>query len=248
MLSWGTDFSTRRKSLANRENAMNLLALDTATAACSAAVLRGGDLAAHGFETMQRGHAEALMPMIEALMAEAALAYEDLDLVAVTVGPGTFTGVRVGLATARGLALAAGVPAFGANTLEVLAEDVAPAARAGRSLAVALDARRGELYVQAFDAALDPLGPPAVLDAAAAADGLPDGPLLLAGDGAPALAAALGARPGVEVAEEPRLPDAAGLARLAARRMAAGPLPAHPPRPLYIRSHGARLPGAVAGP
>ncbi|MCH7931874.1 MAG: tRNA (adenosine(37)-N6)-threonylcarbamoyltransferase complex dimerization subunit type 1 TsaB, partial [Proteobacteria bacterium] len=92
---------------------MNVLALDTATAACSVALWSDGTVLAQRFATMARGHAEALMPMVEAVMAEAGLAFADLDLVATTVGPGTFTGLRVGLAAARGLALAGGLPIVG---------------------------------------------------------------------------------------------------------------------------------------
>lgn len=226
---------------------MNVLALDTATAACSVALLCDGTLRAHRFETMRRGHAEALLPMVETVMAEADLAYAALDLLAVTVGPGTFTGLRVGLAAARGLGLAAGLPIAGVTTLEALAWGVTSATRAGRPLAAVLDARRGELYMQVFDAALAPLTPPLAVAPETAARMVPPGPLLLVGEGADLLAAALGERDGVTVAQTPRLPDAASIAALAARRAAAGVLPSEPPRPLYLRASGARLPGAGAG-
>src|SRR3954469_5612836 len=103
---------------------MNILALDTAGAACSVAVLRGVVVAASRSEPMARGHSEALMPMIRAAMRDAALEFDALDLIAATVGPGAFTGIRIGLAAARGLALAAGKPAVGVTSFEAVAEGV----------------------------------------------------------------------------------------------------------------------------
>ncbi len=225
---------------------MNVLALDTATAACSAALWRGDALGAHRFVEMVRGHAEALMPMVEAVMAEAGAAYRDLDLIATTVGPGTFTGLRVGLAAARGIALAAGRPIVGVTTLEALAHGVDRAALDGRRLVAALDARRGEVYAQVFDGDLAPLDEPRAATPGAVAAGLPAGSLALVGDGAPLIAAELAGRAGdVSELDAPRLPDAAVIAALVARRFA-GPnvnLPSAPPAPLYLRSSGAREPG-----
>ncbi len=229
---------------------MKVLALDTATAACSVAVWCGGGLRAHRFSEMERGHAEALMPMVEAVMDEARLAYGDLDLVATTVGPGTFTGLRVGLAAARGLALAGDLPIAGVSTLEALAHGVGRERRAGRAVVAALDARRGEVYVQPFGADLAPLDSPRALAPETAAGALPPGPVVLVGDGAGLVAAALGrARDDVAVAEAPRLPDAAVVAELCAGRFAGGALPRRPPSPLYLRPWGARppQPGAARG-
>ncbi|MDX1711849.1 MAG: tRNA (adenosine(37)-N6)-threonylcarbamoyltransferase complex dimerization subunit type 1 TsaB, partial [Rhodovibrionaceae bacterium] len=90
-----------------------LLALDAAGTACSAAIVVDGRLVAARFESMRRGHSERLVPMIGEVMAEAGLAYADLDAVGVTRGPGAFTGVRIGLATARAIGLAAGKPIYG---------------------------------------------------------------------------------------------------------------------------------------
>ncbi len=224
---------------------MKILALDTATAACSVALWCGRALRARRFEAMRRGHAEALMPMVEAAMAETRLAYSDLDLIATTVGPGTFTGLRVGLAAARGLALAADLPIAGVSTLEALAHGIARDRNADRAVAAALDARRGEVYLQTFGADLAPLGPPQALTPAAAAAALPAGPVILAGDGADLVAAALGnSRGDVAIADGPHLPDAACVAELCARRFArpGAALPRQPPQPLYLRSPGARLP------
>src|ERR1700710_1431126 len=101
---------------------MRLLAIDTALAACAAAVCdtESGILAIES-EPMARGHAEAIMPMIARVMAKAQIGFDKLDRIAVTVGPGSFTGLRVGVSAARGIALASGKPAIGLSTLAALA-------------------------------------------------------------------------------------------------------------------------------
>lgn len=125
---------------------MKILALDTSSGACSAAVRAAGKTAARRFEVMQRGHSECLMPMIRDVLGEAGLAMSDLDLIAVTVGPGAFTGLRIGLAAARGLALAAGKPCFGVTTTEAVAAGV----RDETPVLVAIDSKRADLFVQIF--------------------------------------------------------------------------------------------------
>ena len=140
-----------------------VLALDCATIACSAAVWRDGEVVARRLRPGRRGHAEVLMPMVQDVMAEADLAYDALDAIAATVGPGTFTGLRIGLAAARGLALAAGLPLVGVTTLEAIAHGVPESARAGRAVLVVLDARRGQVYAQAFGPDLAPRGQPAAV-------------------------------------------------------------------------------------
>jgi len=130
---------------------MRVLAIDTALAACSAAVLdteHGGIVAAESLP-MTRGHAEALMPLIARVMDQAGLAFTDLDRVAVTTGPGSFTGLRVGIAAARGIALATGKSAVGLSTLFAYA---APQMAADDRIPVvaAIDARHGHVYLQVF--------------------------------------------------------------------------------------------------
>lgn len=221
---------------------LNLLALDAALAACSAAVWRDGAVVARRLETPGRGHAERLVPMIDEVMAESGLPYGRLDALAVTVGPGTFTGVRIGLATARGLALALGRPLVGITTFATIAAAVAD----GGPFAVVLGAGREHLYVQAFDRTHRPAGDPALMVRADARSALAPG-LRLVGDAAPALASE---HPeGGWTAGPPALPDAAVLAALVAARHAAGdPWPDHPPSPLYLRPPDAKLPGGVAAP
>lgn len=187
---------------------------------------------------MLRGHAEALLPMVEEIMAEAGVAYSALDLIAATVGPGAFTGLRVGLAAARGLALAGGLPIIGVTTLEALAHGADK--RGERSVVAMLNARRGEVYYQAFDPALAPLGPPRV--GAAEAIVLPKGPVLLVGDGAALLPAARDGNSGDIVIIPSLLPDAAVVAGIAAARFDPAAPPERPPEPFYLRASGARKP------
>ena len=134
---------------------MNVLAFDTCLGAVSAAIRwrgAGGAWQERGLREMrERGQAERLMPMLADVMADAGLAFGDLERIAVTVGPGSFTGVRVGVAAARGLALASGLPVVGATSLAVMmhqAVDLLGPALDQRVLAVAADARRGMVYLQ----------------------------------------------------------------------------------------------------
>ncbi|HEY4134507.1 MAG TPA: tRNA (adenosine(37)-N6)-threonylcarbamoyltransferase complex dimerization subunit type 1 TsaB [Alphaproteobacteria bacterium] len=220
-----------------------VLALDTACDACSAAVWRDGALLAREFQAMARGQSEALVPMVERVMAQAGLAFDDLAGIGVTVGPGAFTGLRIGLAAARAFALASGKPAVGVTTLEAIAAAV-PAAPG--ALVVAIDAKRDDLYVQTFagGSAWTPAGDPAALLPAMVATRLPEGPFLIAGDGASRLHAALSdaARARATLLSDHAVPDAAVVARLAALRLAGASLAATPPRPLYLRPPDAKLP------
>ena len=113
---------------------LTVLGIDTSAAACSAALWRDGATVASERVDMARGHAEALMPMIERVMA--GTAYQALDAVAVTAGPGAFTGLRIGLATARGIALAARIPAIGVSVFAAVAAGVPETERRGRALAI----------------------------------------------------------------------------------------------------------------
>lgn len=135
---------------------MQILAFDTAAAACSAALWRDGTVRARRLEPMARGQAEALLPMVRAVLDEAGAAFADLDLLAVTVGPGAFTGLRIGLAAARGLALATGLPCLGVTTLEAVAQAVPAAARTGDAILAVLDTRRDDVYAQTFGNDLNP--------------------------------------------------------------------------------------------
>lgn len=223
---------------------MKLLGFDTATTACSAALWADGEVAACRYIDAPGAHAETLVPMLREVVAEAGSTLAAMGAFAVTVGPGSFTGIRIGLATARGLALALGRPLIGLSTLEVLAAGIPADERDGPILA-ALDAGRGRLYVQLFDHAARPLGEPQ----ACAADTLPglvaapseSGPLTLVGTGQEAARAAL--PPSVETrpANDSLAPDARVLVRCAAAQVDAGGGDGALVRPLYLR-------GAVARP
>ena len=216
------------------------MALDTAGLACSVAVTVAGELAyTERFEST-RGQAERLLPMVDRALSRAGLPPGALDFVAVTVGPGSFTGIRIGLAAARGIALATNARLIGVTSFEAVA---ATRAKHGRFLLVALESRREDLFVQLFDPQCDPIGEPAAIMPA----GLDDVvntvigavPLLVAGDAAQRAAAALSSRAAVTVLNE-STPDAIGALRAALRRL-------HPreehiaPRPVYLRSPGVTL-------
>jgi tRNA threonylcarbamoyladenosine biosynthesis protein TsaB len=208
---------------------VKVLGLDCAGGACSAAILGEERILASRLAVMERGQSEALMPMIAAVLEEAALDLPALDLLAVTCGPGSFTGLRTGLAAARGLALASGLPLLGVTCFDAVAEAVARPDRA-RSLVVALESRRAELYLQRFDGAF--AAPPALVAAEDWEAFAPPGGFAVVGDGARRFVAGL-PRPDAEILAADPI-DAAHVARLAARRWRPGTRPPSP-LPLYLR-------------
>lgn len=213
---------------------MKVLGLDTATAGCSAAVRIDGRTVARRRLTMTRGHAEALLPLVMATLADAGIAHVgDLNRIAVTVGPGAFTGLRIALAAARGFAVATGVEVAGVGTFDALAHGVSPEERAGSRLLVAVDSRRAEPFCQLYDADLRPLGEPFAQLPNEVAAALPAGSWLAVGDGAAALQAALAERADLRVrcAAGDGLPDAAVVAALGEAQTT----PLTPPRPSYLR-------------
>jgi tRNA threonylcarbamoyladenosine biosynthesis protein TsaB len=221
-----------------------LLAFDTTAGACSVAVRRDGATVAHRSVAMARGHAEALIPMVVDTLAAAGFGFGELAAVAATTGPGAFTGIRIGLAAARGIALAAGIPAIGIGALDAVAAGVDPARAGGRHILAAIDTKRGDFYAQLWSGPLAPAGVPAALDAAALAAQVGATPVLVTGDAAaPAHAALTAAGADAVIDPDAGPPDAAVVARLAARLLeTAGPdLP--PATPTYLRSPEARLPG-----
>ena len=227
---------------------MKILALDAATSACSAALWEDGDVRARRLETLERGQAEVLMGMVGDVLARAGCDYSALDLVAVTCGPGAFTGLRIGLAAARGLALALGLPCLGVTTLEAVAHGVGESGGVGESerhaktLLVVLESKRADVYAQAFGADLEPLSPPAAVLPGGLADLIPSGPVVVVGDAAARGAQALAAA-GVDavLGGAPAVPDAAIVAAIAARRWRPEETTT-PPAPLYLRPPDATLP------
>src|SRR3954454_6321760 len=129
---------------------MLILAIDTALDACAAAVLdtNANKLLAHESLPMKRGHAEALMPLIARVMKGSGIAFGALDRIAATTGPGSFTGLRVGLSAARGIALAAGKPVVGVTTLTAFAAPIVSENDQPRPVLAAIDARHDHVYFQ----------------------------------------------------------------------------------------------------
>ncbi|HKO09008.1 MAG TPA: tRNA (adenosine(37)-N6)-threonylcarbamoyltransferase complex dimerization subunit type 1 TsaB [Alphaproteobacteria bacterium] len=222
---------------------MRILALDSSGAACSAALWAEGAVRAQRWEPRARGHAERLLPMVLEVASEAGTALASIDLFAATTGPGGFTGVRIGLAALRGLALAAARPMLGVTSFAALAHATAAEERAGRSLLAVIDSKRDELFVQAFDENLAAESEGMVLAADAIAERHGARPLLLAGDGAARVIAALRAR-GCDVREAASAAfiDAAVVARIAAAR--APEACAEPPAPFYLRPPSVKIPAA----
>ncbi|MBV9236168.1 MAG: tRNA (adenosine(37)-N6)-threonylcarbamoyltransferase complex dimerization subunit type 1 TsaB [Xanthobacteraceae bacterium] len=214
---------------------MLVLALDTALAACSAAVFdsQRGLLATKSIP-MLRGHAEALLPLVEQVMDAAGVAFSSLDRIAVTVGPGSFTGLRVGVSAARGIALAASKPAVGVTTLAAFA---APAQIEMPILPVLaiVDARHAQVYAQAFGESVT-TAEPRITSLHEALEMAPAGPLRIAGNAAAQLAASWPTErpPPASVADTPA-PNIEWVARLGVVAEVAAP-----PKPLYLRAPDAR--------
>ena len=217
---------------------MFILAIDTALDACAAAVLDTGTtkLIAQHSQAMKRGHAEALMPLIARVMKEAGLPFAALDRIAVTTGPGSFTGLRVGLSAARGIALAAARPVIGVTTLWAYA---APAVgENGEHVIIsAIDARHDHVYFQVVRGGGSPLTEPKVAPVAEALEASRFGAPHLVGNAAHMLAERWpgDAPPPVKV-DAQGAPDIAWVARLGA---AADPATA-PARPFYLRPPDAK--------
>jgi tRNA threonylcarbamoyladenosine biosynthesis protein TsaB len=213
---------------------MRILAIDTALGACSACVLDSSEPAPIAIEqtAMERGHAEALMPMIERVMGKVEGSFSSLDRVAVTIGPGSYTGLRVGISAARAIALAAGIPAIGISTL---AASAAPfiGREGGRVVAAAVDAKHGQVWFQAMNAQGKQLVSVRQVNHRDAARAIGAGPVSLVGSAALAVANEAWAI-GLDalVVDDAKAPDVTWVARLG---MIADPGSA-PPRPLYLKA------------
>ena len=212
---------------------MLVFAVDAALQRCSVAIVDNGKPRAVLIEDRERGHAERIAPMADEALSEAKVKPTDIDRIGVTVGPGGFTGVRVGLSFARSLGLAAGVDVVGVTTLEALAAAVAAH---GSDIASVVDARRGQVYAALYrsgETAIAPFvaAPDEAASRLAAAAGQS---LLLIGSGA----ALLPSRDGWTCADaDPQIDP-----RMVAALAAAAPAPAGPPAPLYLRPPDAKPP------
>jgi len=224
-------------------SSLYILALDTATTGCSVTVWRGGDdfgdVLAHDARSMTRGQAEMLLPMVQDALHAAGIVPQNLDAIAVTRGPGAFTGMRIGLAAARGLALSLGIPCIGVTTLEAVARGVEGQEH---PILAAVESKREDIYVQVFDAKFNPLGEPQAANGAALAELVGTTPMVAVGDAAQRAQDMLHAE-GVQIllSEASQLPDTRVVARLAADRFVAEK-DTPPPEPIYLRPPDAKLP------
>jgi tRNA threonylcarbamoyl adenosine modification protein YeaZ len=217
---------------------MRVLAIDTALEACSAAVFdtdRGGITASESV-AMARGHAEAVMPLLARVMDLAEIEFANLDRIAVTTGPGSFTGLRVGIAAARGIALAAGKPAIGLSTLAAFATPLI-ADDDTTHVVAAIDARHDNVYLQVFGIGGRTLVAPRIATLRDAVRAAITGPARIIGSAAKQVAAAWpkGAEPPLQV-EHRSAPDIDWVARLGA----AAAEGYGPPKPLYLRAPDAQ--------
>lgn len=225
---------------------MRVLAIDTALGACSACVLDTGllGLLASASLPMARGHAEALMPLIADLMRHAELAFTDIDRIVVTTGPGSFTGLRVGIAAARGIALAADKPAVGVSTLSAYAaphladDDTSP-------VIAAIDARHDHVYLQVFGAAGRIVIAPRLAPLSEAVRTAAETPSRIVGSAAQAVADHLPkAAPAPLRIDARDAPDIVWVARMGAVL----PEGQSPPKPQYLRAPDAQPQNAAQLP
>ncbi len=219
---------------------MLILAIDTALDACAAAVLdtESGRLIAQESESMKRGHAEALMPMIARVIKASGIGFSGLDRIAVTTGPGSFTGLRVGLSAARGIALAANKPVVGLTTLSAYAAPVV-SQNGEQPVMSAIDARHDHVYFQVVSGDGSSLIRPRLAPIEEALGASRFGALHLIGNAAGILAGRwpADAPPPFSVDAQPA-PDITWVAWLGA---AVNPDTA-PARPFYLRAPDAKLP------
>jgi tRNA threonylcarbamoyladenosine biosynthesis protein TsaB len=222
---------------------MNILSFDTCFDACSAAAGRGlrslTPAISFAFEPMQKGHAEQLLPMVQTVMSETNLEFAALDRIAVAFGPGTFTGTRICVSAARALALATGAEIVAISSLQLMAMSPFIPAAPTAHIAIATDARRGEVYLEVFDRhSLKSIVAPQCVEIENAVRLLGMAPIVIAGSGAEMLAHAA-RQSGVEATAilPDLLPDAFDLLFAAAEL----PVPASV-RPLYLRAPDAKPP------
>lgn len=217
---------------------MRVLAIDTALGACACAVLDTdqGEILSSESLPMTRGHAEALMPLVARVLAMIRLRVADIDRVAVTVGPGSFTGLRVGVSAARGIALAAAKPAVGVTTLSAFAaphmaeDDRIP-------ILAAIDARNNNVFLQLFGPGRRTLISPRLMAIDDAVRAALSGPARLVGSAADNIAAAWPASDPLPLVDPQAAPSIEWVARLGAAAPADGTAL---PKPLYLRAPDAQ--------
>lgn len=220
-----------------------ILALDAAGGACSAALWADGAVVQRRWEAMERGHAEALMPMAHEVVADTG--FRGLDLVAVSVGPGGYTGLRIAIAAARGLGLALGIPAMGVGSLDVHRHLARQGGVTG-PMAVLLETKRADFYVQIFGGEDDPRMAPSVSDRTAIEQQLlAHGATTLVGDAVERFVGQTTDPPSDRLVEKVQAADAVAVAALAARAFSQTEAEdITPPRPMYLRAPDTSPPAA----
>ncbi len=188
---------------------------------------------------MARGQAEALLPMAQGVLAQVGISFSALDAIVTTVGPGAFTGLRMGLSTARALGLALSCPVIGVTTLEVLAASFFDknTLNGAACLCVAIETKRSDFYVQFFDSKEQPLSDPAALAAEDMRAFISDveGGVILIGDGAARFLSMVEDATAVTFIEGYDLPHPLVMARLGGERLSAADVEQYRPTPLYLR-------------
>lgn len=213
------------------------LAFDTSAEACSAALLRNGAVLAEEWKRMARGHAEALIPMVDRVVQAADESLSAVEIVGVVAGPGSFTGLRAGIAAARGFALASGARAVGVSAFEAVALRALEDTGRRASILCVLETRRSDYFAQDFGVDGKALTAASVMTSGELRQRLSQGECLLAGNAARRLLSEL-PRAGFALAPGDGLPVAADVARLADRAGENAP----GPEPLYLRAPEARRP------
>jgi tRNA threonylcarbamoyladenosine biosynthesis protein TsaB len=215
---------------------MRILALDSAVASCSATIVADGEVVAGFQQNLDRGHASVLPVMARNCLRDAGLRAADLDMIAVTVGPGSFTGIRGGVALAQGIGLAANRPVIAVTLGEALADSLPQLGT--RTLWCATTSRRGRVFLEIGDTVLS-----------LALTELPPtyGPVAVAGGAAPDVASRLAARGANVMLTDARLPTGRHIAAVAQRRFL-GQIRPLPAEPLYVDPPEAKLPGGKTPP
>jgi len=224
---------------------LKVLAFDTATTFCSIVVWHNQKILAEQRKAIDRGHAEVLVPLIEATLLEAKLNYQELDLLAVTTGPGAFTGLRIGLSTARSLALACDLPLIGITNFEALANAIPKTDRRGYKILIVLETKRSDFYICLYDENLAVLIEPQTIDGPDLELLVKNVRLLIAGD---AIERALPfvAFPNVKIVESTvgSYVNPAIVAKLAEGKISSGSQ-INKPLPFYLKPPDVKIPNKV---
>ena len=225
---------------------MKILSIDTALSNCSTAIWDDGEILGANSLELSKGHVEILMPMIKNLVEKTGSKFTDLDMIAVTIGPGSFTGLRTGLSAAHGLALALNIPVHGVTTLEAVAFSVFSQLEEGIKnipLFVVLETKRADLYFQQFTAGGLPKSEPLAVLPEVVIRLLPNSPIWVAGDACDRFLSSVPVNKAakIKIATECRFPKPQHVAEIASRRLhcakKATPFYIHPPAAILPNSN-----------